>query len=119
MNRVAPLLGVLLLCILGCYNAAREAHRSSQWVHARHAWLVVHPGCAACGKTIDPEVHHIKPFHDHPELELDPTNFITLCGWNGCQAHFRLGHKYNFADSNLNVVADAKREHDELTRNVR
>jgi hypothetical protein len=52
------------------------------------------------------EVHHIRPFHLYPQLELEPGNLITLCERDGRDCHFTFGHFHNWANLNLNVVAD-------------
>jgi hypothetical protein len=73
-----------------------------------------HPACEACGTTAELNVHHIKPFHIYPELELDHTNLITLCRVH----HFTIGHdsdgpwkpaKPAWTSANPNVVADSKK----------
>lgn len=83
--------------------------RSSHWPAARAAHLKDHPTCAVCGGTEKLEVHHIRPFHLHPDLELDPSNFITLCEANkdGFDCHLGFGHLGNFKSFNVDVVADA------------
>ena len=83
--------------------------RSNKWPAVRKAYLVDHGTCAACGSVNKLEVHHIKPFHLHPELELDPTNFISLCesGDHGINCHLQVGHLGNFKNENPNVVRDA------------
>ena len=87
--------------------------RNPQWGKVRAAWLKNHNSCEACGVKVDLEVHHIKPFHTNPELELDPTNFITLCR----NHHLTLGHdpdgpkgpkSRNWSKSNPNVKQDAQ-----------
>ena len=76
------------------YGAAREFTkgfgRSEEWPGVRRAWLKDHATCAACGGTSLLQVHHVQPFHLHPELELNPENLITLCQGNLC--HLYLGH---------------------------
>lgn len=112
----------ILLFASGCINTYHPppdihhpqivgaAPRSPQWRSVRATYLKSHPDCAACGTTDDLEVHHIKPYHEHPELELEPSNLITLCR----EHHLRLGHlcttgKSNWATcSNPNVREDAK-----------
>lgn len=82
--------------------------RSRKWPSLRKSFLRSHPTCAACGHTSDLEVHHIQPFHENPELELDPTNLITLCdrpGRDNC--HLTVGHLNNFKSKNPNVREDA------------
>lgn len=59
-----------------------------------------------CGSKTILEVHHIRPFHLHPELELDDQNLITLCERNGHDCHFTAGHFHNWRNWNPNVVAD-------------
>lgn len=82
--------------------------RSGHWPTVRKKHLVDHPNCALCGSNKKIEVHHIKPFHLHPDLELDPTNLITLCesGSNGVICHLLFGHLGNFKSINPNVVED-------------
>lgn len=45
------------------------------------------------------EVHHKKPFHLHPEYELDPDNLITLCEgkeFSSLACHLVFGHLGNY-----------------------
>jgi 5-methylcytosine-specific restriction endonuclease McrA len=65
-----------------------EGDRSSKWPKVRDQFVAVHPQCEACGSVSDLNVHHVKPFASHPELELDTNNLITLCRVH----HFRVGH---------------------------
>lgn len=95
-------------------DAAKGKHpltskRSSHWPTVRKQYLLKHPTCAVCGGKDKLELHHIRPFHLHPDLELDPTNFITLCEANkgGLNCHLAVGHLGNFKSFNVNVVADA------------
>jgi hypothetical protein len=76
--------------------------RSSKWPAVRNAYIKAHPTCAACGRKAT-EVHHILPFHDHPELELDPDNLIALCD----RDHLLLGHLDSWLSWNPNVRTDA------------
>ena len=83
--------------------------RSSQWPKVRKAWLENHPTCAVCGGTSKIEVHHIIPFHLHPDLELVDSNFISLCeGAKGCNHHLLFGHFMNFKNYNPDVRKDAE-----------
>ena len=86
-----------------------DMKRSGKWAHARAQHLLQFPTCAVCDGTEKVEVHHIRPFHLHPELELDPTNFISLCEANkdGFDCHLGFGHLGNFKSFNADVVADA------------
>ncbi len=88
-----------------------EGPRASEWVYVRNEFVRRHPRCEACGGSYNLNVHHIKPFHLYPELELDEGNLITLCR----EHHFRIGHdpdgkgpaKPNWSASNPNVRSDA------------
>jgi len=53
--------------------------RSKGWRKTRNKHIKKHPYCAICGREKGLEAHHRKPFKDFPELELDPTNLVTLC----------------------------------------
>jgi hypothetical protein len=86
--------------------------RSSEWSAVRAAHVKRHPACLACGSVEQLNVHHIEPFHMRPDLELDPSNLVTLCR----EHHFRIGHdpdgpwkpqKPSWIKSNPNVRQDA------------
>jgi len=77
--------------------------RSWSWTKLRNEYLKNNPSCAACGRDKKLEVHHIKPYHKYPELELDPTNLITLCD-DPC--HLVFGHLMNYKSWNEDVVSD-------------
>ena len=81
------------------------AARSDKWPLVRDAWLKEHPTCAVCGTRNGVEAHHIQPFHEHPALELDPTNLITL--GRDCQHHITFGHLGDYKSHNPRCVADA------------
>jgi 5-methylcytosine-specific restriction protein A len=82
--------------------------RSNHWHTVRKHYLEKFPTCAACGGTEMVEVHHCVPFHTHPELELDESNFITLCQAPGLSHHFVIGHcGTSWADWNPHVREDA------------
>jgi hypothetical protein len=84
--------------------------RSSKWPKVRKCHLEKHPSCAVCGGNKKLNVHHIKTFADHPELELDESNLVTLCesGSNGINCHLFVGHLGNFQSCNQDVIMDAK-----------
>lgn len=72
-----------------------SSKRSPKWSTIEKHFLAQNPACAACGGKDRLNVHHCKPFHLNPELELDTSNLITLCmGEKEC--HFHLGHGGNF-----------------------
>jgi hypothetical protein len=86
--------------------------RSPKWPAVRAEFVRLHPTCAACGSWSALNVHHVLPFHQRPDLELDPSNLITLCR----EHHFRIGHdpdgpwkpaRPNWLEFNRNVRKDA------------
>lgn len=116
--------------------------RSSKWPKYRKEWLKNNPECAACGNTKDIEVHHVLCFHMHftgkqvreagvtldreftdeemisgQELELNMTNYITLCEPSGPEGHhLSVGHNGNFKGFNPNVRNDAGNLRDSLKK---
>jgi len=84
-------------------NKLRYATRSSKWTEVRKQYLKEHPSCIACGRDRKLEVHHKIPVHISPELELDPSNLVTLCA-DPC--HLLFGHLMNFKSYNKSVVED-------------
>lgn len=65
------------------------------------------------------QVHHIKPFHLHPDLELDPDNLITLCEIKGRDHHLLIGHLDDWEAYNPNVRHDVKRFHNKNATQIR
>jgi hypothetical protein len=94
----------------GLFGAAR----SGKWSEVRRDFLKLHPACEACGITTDLNCHHIKPFNQFPELELDPKNLITLCR----KHHFEVGHLGNWRTANATVREDAAKIRIGLGRQV-
>lgn len=83
----------------------KSKKRSPEWDEVRDEHIKNNPMCLACGSNKKLQVHHIQPFHIHPELELEPTNLITLCmDVNEC--HLVLGHGDNFRAFNPDVISD-------------
>jgi 5-methylcytosine-specific restriction protein A len=74
--------------------------RSPHWPAARKLHLRTSPTCTGCGTKHDLEVHHDKPYHLYPELELEQSNMVTVCRW----CHFVLCHDNNWS----NYVVDCK-----------
>ncbi len=71
------------------------AKRSNKWPTVEKHFRAAHPTCAACGGNKRLNVHHCKPFHLDPSLELDPNNLITLC-MNTKECHLHIGHGGSF-----------------------
>ena len=80
--------------------------RSYEWSKIINEFLKENPTFAACRRNKKLEIHHIKPFHLFPELELDLNNLITLCE-DEKECHLKVGHGGNFKDYNPNVATDA------------
>ena len=99
--------------VLGLIDAQKE--RSSKWPTLRKHFLEAHPYCAYCGAKDRLQVHHIKPFHIDPNLELDTNNLIVLCETPGTDHHLEIGHLGNFhSEGNPNVVEDCRKHRAEL-----
>lgn len=95
-------------------DAAQGKHpvgtaRSSKWPAVRKAHLVEHPVCEVCGGSEKLKVHHVRPFHLHPDFELDPRNLLTLCeaGRGGLNCHLAIGHLGDFKSFNVDARANA------------
>ncbi len=83
--------------------------RSPEWARVAREHLLREPACVACGyKGKKLQVHHIKPFHLHPHLELDPQNLITLCEARGRDHHLLLGHLDAWDSFNEHVRNDVR-----------
>lgn len=93
--------------------------RSPQWPHVEKAHLLREPTCVACGGRQALQVHHIKPFHLHPQLELDPDNLITLCELKGRDHHLLIGHLDEWESYNVNVREDAKRYRNKTANQIK
>jgi len=90
-------------------KAPKNAKRSTKWPAFRKKFLAG-KRCAVCGGNKKLEAHHKKPFHLHPELELDEKNLIALCEnkKDGVNCHLLVGHLGNFKSLNVDVEKDAK-----------
>ena len=87
---------------------SKSFRRSPKWNEFRDQFVAQHAECAACGSKNNLQVHHIKPFHKNPELELQFSNMITLCMSNE-ECHLKIGHGGSFRTYNPNVEVDAKK----------
>lgn len=82
--------------------------RSSKWPSVRNAFLEKNQKCAFCNGKESLEVHHIKPFHIDPALELDYSNLIVLCESKkyGVNCHLFFGHLGNYKKENPSILED-------------
>lgn len=80
-----------------------EVGRSGSWPRVRREHLGRQPSCIACGRSKSVEVHHVVPYHERPDLELDAANLVTLCA-EPC--HIVHGHLMNWARINPSVRED-------------
>lgn len=89
-------------------------NRSPLWAKCRKKHLKTNKTCAVCGGQDILRVHHIIPFHIAPDLELEPSNLITLCERKkyGVSCHLWFGHLGNWKNYNENVVNDSFNWHD-------
>lgn len=80
--------------------------RSSKWPKVEKDFKEKNPNCACCGSNIRIQVHHKKPFHLDPSLELDINNLISLC-MSKKECHLMIGHGNDFKSYNPNIERDA------------
>jgi hypothetical protein len=78
--------------------------RSGSWPKFRKQFLKKNFCCEACCTDKKLEVHHIIPFAENKELELDERNCVTLC--RNC--HLVLGHFKDFKLYNPMIVKHAR-----------
>lgn len=78
--------------------------RSPKWRKIRKLYIKRHPACEISGKKKKLEVHHKKPVHLFPELELEISNLITL----EKKYHFIFGHLGDYFSYNPNIDEDVK-----------
>lgn len=117
MKRNPLILAILLLVVsFAVWSATRRddgmESRSPHWPTVRAEHLKVEPVCRCCGANQTLEVHHVKPFHLHPELECDPSNLVTLCR----RCHLFLGHLSEWKSYNTKVREDADAWHERILR---
>ena len=105
----------------GAQIARAHGHeRSPEWHRVAKEHLLREPACVACGyKGKKLQVHHIKPFHLHPHLELDPHNLITLCEARGRDHHLLLGHLDAWVSYNEHIREDVKRFYRKTSAQIR
>lgn len=90
------------------FVGANSHPRSGRWNKVRDDYFADHPHCAFRGCKCDGPfaVHHIKPYHLYPELELDPNNLITVCagGPHSPNHHLYVAHDGNYSTYNPDAV---------------
>lgn len=83
---------------------ATRSGRSPKWRAVRDRFFRENPRCAFKGCTYDGphfSVHHLKPYHLFPELELDTSNLVTVCsGDDSPNHHLYVAHDGNFRNWN-------------------
>ena len=94
--------------------------RSPEWSRVEKEHLMHEPACVACGyRGQGVQVHHVKPFHLHPALELDPRNLITLCEIKGREHHLLIGHLDEWESYNVHVRDDVRHYHGKSALQIR
>lgn len=78
--------------------------RSPEWRKVRKLHLKDNPRCVVCYTKKNLQVHHIEPFHLRPDLELNLTNLVTLCG----DHHLLFGHLDYWKSWNPAVLEDCE-----------
>lgn len=117
---------VRAIALRSAAEAVRDAERSPTaavprspgWHLVREQHVAANPVCVCCGGTRSLEVHHVKPFHLYPELELDRKNLMTLCsdGPGGMSCHRTVGHGGDWNRWNPLARSDAPRVRSILDR---
>jgi 5-methylcytosine-specific restriction protein A len=78
--------------------------RSPKWRKLEGEFSKIHKDCKFCGSKKKLQVHHMKPFHLYPELELEVSNLIMLC----LRCHLLFGHLGNFRSYNPEIEVDSE-----------
>jgi len=102
--------GILIILLCSLIQGSGKP-RSAGWEEVRNIHIKNNPVCALCGISKDLQVHHIRPFHKYPELELDADNLITLCTskyW-GFSCHLIAGHGGCFKYENPWIYEDIEK----------
>jgi 5-methylcytosine-specific restriction enzyme A len=86
--------------------------RSPQWREVEREHLKRQPKCQWCDKILGLQVHHIVPFHIAPELELEPSNLITLCEAKPQCCHLMRGHMGCWKRINPEIVQQCLLHHE-------
>jgi len=94
--------------LIGLIGGQDKPARSPKWAKFRREFLKRNPACAGCGTKTKLEVHHIRPYHLFPNLELDENNCVVLCDQSSGSCHLVLGHLKDWTSWNESVLEDAK-----------
>ena len=97
-------------------KATLTQKRSSKWGKIRKEFLKKNSKCNVCGEKKKLEIHHIRPFNLHPELELEEHNLISLCESRkgGIVCHLAIGHLGSYRSYNKDVRLDAENWHNKI-----
>jgi len=71
--------------------------RHSGWNDFRRTYIK--DRCEVCGSKYFRELHHVIPFTVRPDMELFPSNVVTLCR----KHHFEWGHLFSFKSYNVDI----------------
>ena len=71
--------------------------RSPDWSAFRKTYIKKE--CEICRARYFLELHHCIPFWKEPELELFPSNVVTLCR----KHHYELGHFFSWKSYNIDI----------------
>lgn len=93
--------------------------RSPHWPRVRDEFLAKEPYCQVCKSRKNLNVHHKKPYHLFPDMELDPNNLITLCEGGPVNCHLLFGHLFNWSDYNPHVQEDADAWRDKIASRLK
>lgn len=108
MNQIQHQILATLPFISSLTNSPRLQKRSGKWPQIRKEF-VKGKLCAICGAGVKLEVHHIKPFHLFPHLELDQANLIVLCeSSKSLNCHLAIGHLKSYKNWNPFIIEDAQ-----------
>lgn len=88
--------------------------RDKRWAKESKQYLADNPHCVVCGTSDYCVVHHLKPFHLFPELEMCPMYWRTVCETPSHNDHFAVGHLFNWTNYNESFDDLSKRFRDLL-----
>lgn len=83
--------------VLSFFQDREFGARSSAWASFRNK--NIKGKCEICDSRFFLELHHVKPYHLFPELELDPNNVVTACR----KHHFEFCHFFDWKKFNKDI----------------